>query len=170
MMNKTLYEHVLDLLNERHVDIYKMAKIVYDSQISYEPDITINKCKQAILHVLKKREVQNVVLTGIVVDKMVDQGLIPDNYLQQILEEDSWQYQCDEVISYGIGDVFGGIANSNRGYLDKVKPGIIGEVDRRKDTCNVFLDDILASIIASAESYIGNKENQGAYAKFGDGK
>ena len=169
-MRETLYKHILDLLRERHVEVSEMAQIVYDGQIKYEPDITIDKCKQAILHVLKKREVQNVVLTGIVVDKMVDMDLIPDEYLAKILKEDSWQYQVDEVVSYGIGDVFGGIANSNRGYLDKAKPGIIGEVDRRKRTCNVFLDDILSSIIASAESYIGNKEDQGAYAKFGDGK
>ena len=169
-MRKTLYQHILDLLDERHVDLARMAQIAYESQLPYEPDITLEKCKQAILHVLEKREVQNVVLTGIVVDKMVDMDLIPDEYLAKILKEDSWQYQVDEVVSYGIGDVFGGIANSNRGYLDKAKPGIIGEVDRRKRTCNVFLDDILSSIIASAESYIGNKEDQGAYAKFGDGK
>ena len=47
--------------------------------------------------------------------------------------------------------------------LGKTKPGIIGEVDRRKDTCNVFLDDILAAIVASAESYIANKNPQGVY-------
>lgn len=162
-MRETLYKHILDLLRERHVEVSEMVQIVYDGQVKYEPDITLDKCKQAILHVLKKREVQNVVLTGIVVDKMVDMDLIPDEYLAKILKEDSWQYQVDEVVSYGIGDVFGGVANSNRGYLDKAKPGIIGEVDRRKRTCNVFLDDILSSIIASAESYIANKNPQGAY-------
>lgn len=169
-MHKTLYQHVLDLLRERHVDLTRMAQIAYENQLPYEPGITLEKCKQAILHVLEKREVQNVVLTGINLDKMVDQGLIPDDYLTKILKNDENQYQVDEVVSYGIGDVFGGIANSNRGYLDKVKPGIVGEVDRRKKTCNVFLDDILSSIIASAESYIGNKKDQGAYAEFGDGK
>lgn len=162
-MRETLYKHILDLLRERHVEVSEMAQIVYDGQIKYEPDITLDKCKQAILHVLEKREVQNVVLTGIVVDKMVDMGLIPDEYLIKILKEDSWQYQVDEVVSYGIGDVFGGVANSNRGYLDKVKPGIVGEVDGRKDSCNVFLDDILAAIISSAESYIANKKPQGVY-------
>lgn len=140
-----------------------MAQIAYESQIKYEPDITLEKCKQAILHVLEKREVQNVVLTGIVVDKMVDMGLIPDEYLAKILKEDSWQYQCDELLSTGCVEVFGGVASSNRGYLDKVKPGIVGEVDGRKDSCNVFLDDILAAIISSAESYIANKKPAGVY-------
>lgn len=162
-MRKTLYQHVLDLLRERHVDLTRMAQIAYDSQLPYEPNITLEKCKQAILHVLEKREVQNVVLTGIVVDKMVDLGLIPDEYLKQILKHDEGQYQCDELLSTGCVEVFGGVASSNRGYLDKTKPGIIGEVDGRKDSCNVFLDDILAAIISSAESYIANKKPQGVY-------
>jgi phosphatidylglycerophosphatase A len=162
-VRKTLYQHVLDLLDERHVDLTRMAQIAYESQLPYEPDITLEKCKQAILHVLEKREVQNVVLTGIVVDKMVDQGLIPDEYLVKILKNDENQYQCDELLSTGCVDVFGGVASSNRGYLDKEKPGIIGEVDRRKDSCNVFLDDLMSAIISSAESYIANKEPQGIY-------
>lgn len=162
-MHKTLYQHVLDLLRERHVDLTRMAKIAYESQLPYEPDITIEKCKQAILHVLEKREVQNVVLTGINLDKMVDDGLVKDEYLNKILNEDSGQYQVDELLSTGCVEVFGGVASSNRGYLDKTKPGIIGEVDGRKDSCNVFLDDILAAIISSAESYIANKNPQGVY-------
>lgn len=162
-MRETLYKHVLDLLRERHVEVSEMAQIVYDGQIKYEPDITLDKCKQAILHVLKKREVQNVVLTGINLDKMVDDGLVKDEYFNKILNEDSGQYQVDELLSTGCVEVFGGVASSNRGYLDKTKPGIIGEVDGRKDSCNVFLDDILAAIISSAESYIANKKPAGVY-------
>ena len=169
-MRETLYKHVLDLLRERHVEVSEMAQIVYDGQVKYEPDITLDKCKQAILHVLKKREVQNVVLTGIYLDKQTDIDGAMDPYLRKILKNDENQFQSDEVLSYGIVSVFGGIANSNRGYLDKVKPGIIGEVDRRKTTCNVFLDDILSSIVAAAESYIGNKRSQGVYAEFEGGK
>ena len=162
-MRKTLYQHILDLLDERHVDLARMAKIAYESQLPYEPGITLEKCKQAILHVLEKREVQNVVLTGINLDKMVDDGLVKDEYLNKILKHDEGQYQCDELLSTGCVEVFGGVASSNRGYLDKTKPGIIGEVDGRKDSCNVFLDDILVAIISSAESYIANKKPAGVY-------
>lgn len=145
-----------------------MAQIVYDGQIKYEPDITIGKCKQAILHVLKKREVQNVVLTGIYLDTQADIDGAMDPYFRKILNNDENQFQVDELLSTGCVEVFGGVASSNRGYLDKVKPGIIGEVDRRKDTCNVFLDDILAAIVASAESYIANKNPQGVYKEMED--
>lgn len=116
-----------------------------------------------VVDVLKKREVQNVVLTGIVVDKMVDIDGAMDPYLRKILKNDENQFQVDELLSTGCVEVFGGVASSNRGYLDKTKPGIIGVVDRRKYTCNVFLDDILAAIVASAESYIANKNPQGVY-------
>ena len=167
-MRETLHNHVLGLLRERHVEVSEMAQIVYDGQVKYEPDITLDKCKQAILHVLKKREVQNVVLTGIYLDKQTDIDGAMDPYLRKILKNDENQFQVDELLSTGCVEVFGGVASSNRGYLDKTKPGIIGEVDRRTDTCNVFLDDILAAIVASAESYIANKKPQGAYKEMED--
>lgn len=167
-MSETLYNHILDLLRERHVEVSELAQIVYEGQVKYEPDITLDKCKQAILHVLKKREVQNVVLTGIYLDKQADIDGAMDPYLRKILKNDENQFQIDELLSTGCVEVFGGVASSNRGYLDKTKPGIIGVVDRRKYTCNVFLDDILAAIVASAESYIANKKPQGAYKEMED--
>ena len=34
--------------------------------------------------------------------------------------------------------------------LDDLKPGLIGEINDRTDTINVYLDDILAALIASS--------------------
>ena len=85
-----------------------------------------------------------------------------------MIKNDENQFQVDELLSTGCVEVFGGVASSNRGYLDKTKPGIIGEVDGRTDTCNVVLDDILAAVVASAESYIANKKPQGAYKEMED--
>lgn len=96
-------------------------------------------------------------------DKQADIDGAMNPYLRKILKNDENQFQIDELLSTGCVEVFGGVASSNRGYLDKTKPGIIGEVDRRRDTCNVFLDDILAAIVASAESYVANKKPQGVY-------
>lgn len=67
-------------------------------------------------------------------------------------------------------EIFGGIGISNLGYLDHVKPGIIGKVDARKNSCNVFLDDILAGIVASAEAYVTNKHPMGVYQEFEEEK
>lgn len=162
----TLYDHTINLLTERGIKIHDLAKIVYDGQINYFSEITLNECEDAIKHVLKKREVQNAVITGMYLDKQSREDKNMDPYLKAILDEDSGLYQIDELLSTAVSDVFGGIANSNRGYLDKTKPGIIGEVDKQKN--NVFLDDLLASIAAGAEAYIANSKPEGVYRKLED--
>lgn len=160
----TLYDHTVNLLTERGIKLYDLSKIVYDGQIEYVPEITLEECETAIKHVLKKREVQNAVITGVYLDKQSREDTHMDPYLKEILSNDESQFQVDELLSTAVSDVFGGIANSNRGYLDKTKPGIIGIVD--SDKYNVFLDDLLAAIVAGAEAYIANKYPEGAYQKW----
>jgi phosphatidylglycerophosphatase A len=49
----------------------------------------------------------------------------------------------------------GSIALTNFGYLDKLKPGIIGFIDKEGKTgvrCHTFLDDIVCAIASSAVS------------------
>lgn len=160
----TLYDHTVNLLTERGIKLHDLSKIVYDGQIDYVPEITLEECESAIKHVLKKREVQNAVITGVYLDKQSREDTNMDPYLKEILSNDESQFQVDELLSTAVSDVFGGIANSNRGYLDKTKPGIIGLVDSEK--YNVFLDDLLAAIVAGAEAYIANKHPEGAYQKW----
>ena len=160
----TLYDHTVNLLTERGIKLYDLSKIVYDGQIDYVPEITLEECENAIKHVLKKREVQNAVITGVYLDKQSREDTHMDPYLKEILSNDESQFQVDELLSTAVSDVFGGIANSNRGYLDKTKPGIIGIIDSEK--YNVFLDDLLAAIVAGAEAYIANKYPEGAYQKW----
>lgn len=160
----TLYDHTVNLLTERGIKLHDLSKIVYDGQVDYVPEITLVECENAIKHVLKKREVQNAVITGIYLDKQSREDDNMDPYLKEILRNDESQFQVDELLSTAVSDVFGGIANSNRGYLDKTKPGIIGIVD--SDKYNVFLDDLLAAIVAGAEAYIANKRPDGVYRKW----
>ena len=160
----TLYDHTVNLLTERGIKLYDLSKIVYDGQIDYVPEITLEECENAIKHVLKKREVQNAVITGVYLDKQSREDTNMDPYLKEILSNDESQFQVDELLSTAVSDVFGGIANSNRGYLDKTKPGIIGIVD--SDKYNVFLDDLLAAIVAGAEAYIANTRPEGVYQKW----
>lgn len=160
----TLYDHTINLLTERGIKLHDLSKIVYDGQVDYVPEITLVECENAIKHVLKKREVQNAVITGIYLDKQSREDDNMDPYLKEILRNDESQFQVDELLSTAVSDVFGGIANSNRGYLDKTKPGIIGVVD--SDKYNVFLDDLLAAIVAGAEAYIANKRPDGVYQKW----
>ncbi len=69
----------------------------------------------------------------------------------------------DEVLAYGICNLYGSIALTNFGYVDKVKPGIIGRLNDDPDYCHTFLDDIVGAIVASAASKLAHthirKEN-----------
>lgn len=157
----TLHNHIMDLLAKKHIKIDDLAILVYNSQKKYNPKITIEVSRDAVVHVLAKREVQNIILVGLYLDDKSKTDENMDPYLKAFLDEDSSQFQVDETLSTGIPAVFGAIASSNRGYLDKTKPGIIGKVDSKP--YNVFLDDLLAGIVAGAESYIANKESIGVY-------
>lgn len=157
----TLHDHIINLLTEKHIKIDDLAVLVYNSQKKYNSKITREASRDAVMHVLAKREVQNLILVGLYLDQQSKKDEHMDPYLKAFLKEDSSQFQVDETLSTGIPAVFGAIASSNRGYLDKTKPGIIGEVDAQP--YNVFLDDLLAGIVAGAESYIANKESLGAY-------
>lgn len=159
----------MDLLDKRNVPVESLGGLVYAGQKEHNPDIELDECIDAVYHVLHKREIQNILLLGINVDMWVDRG-IEDRYLAEILKHDEGQFQCDETLSHGCVEIFGGIGISNLGYLDHVKPGIIGKVDARKNSCNVFLDDILAGIVASAEAYVANKHPMGVYREFEEEK
>ena len=71
--------------------------------------------------------------------------------------DDDGLYGIDEVLAYGICNIYGSIALTNFGYIDKVKPGIIGVLNEpQKGCCNTFLDDIVGAIAASAASRLAH--------------
>ena len=54
------------------------------------------------------------------------------------------QNGIDEVLAYGICNLYGSIALTNYGYIDKCKPGIIEKLNRdHAVNCHTFLDDSL---------------------------
>ena len=56
------------LLNDRGVKLTDIAEIVYDLQKDYVEDLTMDYCLENVIAVMKKREVQNAVITGIEID------------------------------------------------------------------------------------------------------
>jgi len=56
--------------------------------------------------------------------------------------------------------LYGSIGWTNAGYLDKLKPGIIGEVDKigknDPELCSTFLDDQLGVIVAVSAAKIAS--------------
>ena len=144
-------EIVINKLKERGVTIADMAVLVMELQKGYV-NLTMKEAELSVDGVLGKREVQYTVLTGIQLDELAENGLI-DEPLLSILQKDDPLYGPDETLALGITNIYGTIGLTNFGYLDKVKPGIIGELDRQErqsSAIHVFLDDLVAGIVAAA--------------------
>ncbi len=148
----------IEMLEERGVKLVDIAKITLEIQSEYYDDLTLEECLDHINNVLIKREVINAVLTGISIDVMAEKGYIEEP-LRSILMSDYSLYGIDEVLAYSIVNVYGSIGLTNFGYIDKLKVGIIGEVDKLgklPGRCNTFLDDIIGGIAAAAASRIAH--------------
>lgn len=155
-----MFEKCITLLNDRGVTLYDIADCVMYLQAKYHPEITVDEVLEVIHSVISKREVQHAIITGVSLDMMAEQNTLCDKDLQAILMDDYSLYGIDEVLAYGICNLYGSIALTNYGYIDKVKPGIIEKLNEHIDgTCNTFLDDIVGAIAASAASKIAHNHS-----------
>ena len=152
------YQATLEALKRRGVDFQKLAAILFDLQKKYNPNMTIEQCLHHIMKVLEKTEVQHAVLTGIAIDELVEAKQFPSP-IQEIIERDEGLYGIDEILALSITNIYGSIGLTNFGYLDKVKPGIIGVYDTKGNGgVHTFLDDILCAIVAAGASRLAHSE------------
>ncbi len=154
-----LKEPAIQQLKKRGVEIIEIAEIVFSLQQNYIDGITIEECIDAVESVIEKREVSHAILTGISIDEAVEKDLFSEP-INSIIKFDNSLYGIDEILPLSIVNVYGSIAATNFGYLDKIKPGIIGKLDRlgkEKKECHTFLDDIICAIASSAASKIAHK-------------
>ncbi len=148
----------ITMLNERGATLDDIIDIVYDLQKKYVPDLTREICNEAINRVLGKREVQNAILTGIELDVMAEKKMLSEP-LQTLISSDNPLYGIDEILVLSICNVYGSIGLTNFGYVDKIKPGIIGKLDKigkETERCYTFLDDIIGAIAAAAASSVAH--------------
>ena len=148
--NIELKEHVKSMLEKRGVTLRDMAEIVYDLQVPYNNSLSVDYCEEIIDSILGKTEVQNALMLGVEIDKLHEKGLIEDKYLNEMISRDAGIFGLDEIIGLNLTYCYGTIAITNFGYLDKVKPKIIGKLDNSKKQTNVFLDDLVCGICAAA--------------------
>ena len=161
---KELHNRCLELLSERGVELEQIAELVYFLQEKYVPGLTKEECLLNVNSVLKKREVQNAVITGIEMDKLAEEKKLHP-LLNDVLSEDEPLYGVDEILALSIVNVYGSIGFTNYGYIDKVKPGILELLnDKSSGYCHTFLDDIVGAIAAAAARRVahGYPEYQGA--------
>ncbi|EFM09215.1 phosphatidylglycerophosphatase A [Paenibacillus curdlanolyticus YK9] len=148
-------------LQKRGVSVADVAEIVYTLQRPYNPDLTMEQCEESVRAVLVKREVQYVLYTGIALDELAERRLLPEP-LQAIMENDESLYGVDETLALGITNVYGMIGLTSFGYLDKVKPGIIRQLNLKGERIHVFLDDLVAGLAAAASARIAHQDPKAA--------
>lgn len=151
-------ETICRLLESRGVKVEQIAEIVQALQSPYKPNLTIEECIESVETVLRKREVQYALLTGIALDQLAEEKKLPEP-LQTILKTDHPLYGVDEILALGITNVYGSIGLTSFGYLDKVKMGVIGYLNQHKsDRVHTFLDDLVAGIAAAASARLAHRE------------
>nr|WP_193553835.1 phosphatidylglycerophosphatase A [Carnobacterium divergens] len=153
-----LYRKALELLKERKVELTDIAELVMFLQQSYIEDLTLAICLENVNAVLKKREVQNAIITGIQLDILAEENKLIQP-LQDIIAEDEGLYGIDEIMALSIVNVYGSIGLTNFGYIDKVKPGILKRLNSHvPGEIHTFLDDIVGAIAAAAASRLAHSD------------
>lgn len=149
-------EEVISLLESRGIFMKDLIDILFDLQVSYIPTLTREICENSLQGVLAKREVQNVILTGLALDMLAEKQLLP-TALNDMLVHDAPLYGVDENLGFAISGIYGTIGNTGYGYLDKEKPGLIGRLNDQKDQVNTFADDIVGAIVAAAAARMAHR-------------
>ncbi|WP_149453300.1 phosphatidylglycerophosphatase A family protein [Pasteuria penetrans] len=157
------YKYSLQLLEERGVRIRDIAEIVYDLQSPHHPSMEMKECLESVEAVLRKREVQHALITGISIDVLAEKRRLSGPF-QTIMDSDDPLYGIDEILALSITNVYGSIGLTSFGYLDRQKTGIIKALDDHPDRIHVFLDDIVAGLAAAASARIAhNRPNRERY-------
>lgn len=160
MKAKDVEKAARELLEERGVTIPEIAELVIFLQKPYVPEIDEKMATESVEAVLAKREVQNAILTGVELDKLAEQHQLSEP-LQTIIEKDESLYGIDEINALSIVNIYGSIGYTNYGYIDKVKPGILKELnDHSNGKVHTFLDDIVGAIAAAAASRIAHSHGE----------
>lgn len=155
--SKVVEKATAEALRRRGVELLDIAKIVHEMQLPYNADLTLDRCLDSVKMVLKKRELQHAILVGIELDELCEQGKLSEP-LQEIVQSDEGLFGVDETIALGAVFTYGSIAVTTFGHLDKNKIGIIEQLDtKRGKGVNTFLDDLVASVAASAASRIAHR-------------
>ena len=150
----------IELLESRGVTINDIAECARFLQADYHVDLKKEELLESVMSVLSKREVQHAIMTAIELDVLAEQKKLNDKDLEAILTRDEGLYGVDEVLAYGICNLYGSIALTNFGFIDKKKYGIIAKLNEEgKDTgvVNTMIDDIVGAIAASAASRFAHR-------------
>ncbi len=145
-----------NLLIKRGVTVEDIIPLVYFLQKDHIPNLTNEEIRIHVEQVLTKREVHNAILTGIELDILAEKRLLSEPLLE-IVQKDEGLYGVDEVLALSIVNIYGSIGFTNYGYIDRVKPGILAQLNNKnKEHVHTFLDDIVGAIAAASASRLAH--------------
>lgn len=157
MKNKESVSEVCQkLMTERGLTIEAIAELVHWLQKPYQPDLCMETCVSSVVEVLSKREVQFAIITGLTLDQACEKGQLP-KVLEEAIASDESLYGIDEVLGISISNIYGTIGMTTFGYVDKMKKGIIGELDRDPNHVNTFADDLAGAVAAAAAARLAHR-------------
>lgn len=141
----------LEMLKSRGVTLEALVDIVDWLQRPYNPDMDRKLCEEHVLGVLHKQQTFHAIQLAIKTDIAVEAGEFSEQY-NHTVGLDEGLFGVDESVASAIPLLYGTIALTNFGYLDKEKPGIISELDSDHEggKCNTYIDDIVCGIAAAA--------------------
>lgn len=162
-------DEVLRLFHERGVSIEDIAAIVYELQRPYWHTLQLNDCIESIHKVLEKREVQHAILTGIALDMLAENDMLPEP-LSSIVKRDEPLYGVDEILALAVTNVYGAVGLTSFGYLDKRKLGVIGRLNGHDNNrVHTFLDDLVAAVAAAAAARLAHQQ-EARKSEWSDGR
>lgn len=152
--------HAIALLEDRGVSLEDIAECARYLQADYHVDLRTEELLDSVKKVISKREVQFAIMTAVELDRQAEKGTMVDKELENLVESDAPLYGTDEVLAYGICNLYGSIALTNFGFIDKKKYGVIDRLNRegkKRGICHTFLDDIVGAIAAAAASRFAHR-------------
>lgn len=143
-------------LRERGISLEAIAQLVWQLQKPYNRWLKIEQCMESVERVLSKREVQYTIFAGLALDRLAEENGLPDP-LQHAVADDDPLFGVDEALGMAITNMYGTIGATNFGYLDKLKPGIIGELHgNEQGKVYTFADDLVAGVVAAAAARVAH--------------
>ena len=155
---KSKREYIDARFKELGITIDEMASEVLKEQARHNPWMILEDAKRAVEKVLRRREVQHALITALALDELADKHMLPEP-LQSISEEDNPQYGVDEAIAIQTAGLYGTIAVTNYGYLDRDKTDLakkLNDMQKAGGHITTMTDDMISMIIASAEGSVAH--------------
>lgn len=153
--DQELFDYVMEELKKKHITPLTIGGAVYEMEHEYFPNKSITDFGQGFYQLFKKREVLNIVATGLMIDNLATEKKLPEP-MQTIIENDLGQFGVDELLAIGVANLYGSLGVTNYGYGDKMKIGYAKQLDNDGDKINTFSDDLFTALASGMVGRLGH--------------